>query len=337
MRRDANVSIFLATLACFAGSGHALPRQNAQDIATRTAAEDTGINAAERRRVLEAVISNLKEHYFDRSLAQKTADVLQAHESIGDDDVATDGASLAALLTRQLHDATQDMHLVVEYSADKLPSQPAAPTPEDLARYRSAMRQQNCTFEQIEMLPGGIGYLKLNSFPDPDVCDTVAQAAMARLNGANAVIFDLRDNRGGEPEMVAEIASTLFDRRIPWYNPRHNPSAVWLSPRRGISLAHKPVYILTSSRTFSGAEHFTYNLKMLKRAVVVGETTGGAAHAGVFHRIDDHFGMAILETKITNPYGGPDWSGTGVEPDVKVKAADAITTAMNLALSRARK
>jgi C-terminal processing protease CtpA/Prc len=91
------------------------------------------------------------------------------------------------------------------------------------------------------------------------------------------------------------------------------------------------VYVLTSASTISGAEHFSYDLKMLKRATLVGETTGGAGHSGVFHRIDEHFGMAIPETKAINPFSTPDWAGTGVEPDVKVKAADALTTAEKLA------
>ena len=105
-----------------------------------------------------------------------------------------------------------------------------------------------------------------------------------------------------------------------------------LSPEAGSTLADKPVYILTSSRTQSGAEHFTYDLKMLKRATVVGETTEGAAHSARFHRIDDHFGIAIPESRLTNPYGGPDWAVSGVEPDVAVKAADALTVAEQLSL-----
>jgi C-terminal processing protease CtpA/Prc len=89
--------------------------------------------------------------------------------------------------------------------------------------------------------------------------------------------------------------------------------------------------VLTSGSTWSAAEQFSYNLKMLKRATLVGETTRGGAHAGVFHRIDDHFGMGIPETRIVNPFGKADWEGTGVEPDVKVKAADALQTALQLA------
>ena len=89
--------------------------------------------------------------------------------------------------------------------------------------------------------------------------------------------------------------------------------------------------MLTSSTTWSGAEQFCYNLKMLKRATLVGETTRGGTHAGVFHRIDDHFGIGIPEEKPVNPFGSTDWEGVGVQPDVKANAADALETALKLA------
>jgi C-terminal processing protease CtpA/Prc len=146
----------------------------------------------------------------------------------------------------------------------------------------------------------------------------------------------MRDNRGGEPDMVALMAAYLFDHPEYWYNPRENTTQQsWtLSPVPGNRLADKPVYVLTSTRTFSGAEQFCYDLKMLKRATLVGETTGGGAHSGVFHRIDDHFGIGIPETKPINPFSKTDWAETGVEPDVKVKAADALETAEKLAESK---
>jgi C-terminal processing protease CtpA/Prc len=99
----------------------------------------------------------------------------------------------------------------------------------------------------------------------------------------------------------------------------------------------KPAFVLTSSRTLSGAEHFSYDLKMLKRATIVGETTGGAAHSGVFHRLGDHFGMGLPEVRAINPFSSVDWAVTGVEPDVKVKASDALDAAQQQLLSRARK
>ncbi len=225
------------------------------------------------------------------------------------------------------------MHLVMEYSAGILPEHPPAPTPESLARYRKAMEEQNCMFRKIEFLSPNIGYLKLDFFPDTSVCQSTATAAMAALNHAAAIIIDLRDNSGASPNMVMLIASYLFDHPEYMYSPRGAPTEEsWThSPVPGNTLADKPVYVLTSASTWSGAEQFSYDLKMLKRAKLVGETTRGGAHAGVFHRIDDHFGMGIPEQKAINPFGKADWEGVGVEPDVKVTAAEALETAEKLA------
>src|SRR5580700_5943489 len=156
---------------------------------------------------------------------------------------------------------------------------------------------------------------------------------------------------------VALSRSVAFRKRIvvggPWYildftrldhpeylyNPRENTTEQsWThSPVPGNTLADKPVYLLTSARTYSGAEQFSYDLKMLKRATLVGETTGGGAHSGVWHRIDDHFGMGIPETKAINPFSKTDWAEIGVEPDVKVNAADALVTAEKLAQGKLQK
>ena len=139
-----------------------------------------------------------------------------------------------------------------------LPDRPAGPSPEGLARYKAAMERQNCTFEKIEILPHNIGYLKLNSFPDPSICGAAAKATMASLNHVNAIIFDLRDNSGGYPEMVMLIAAYLFDHPEYMYNPRENTTErMWTrSPVPGSTLTDKPAFVLTSSRTLSGAEHF---------------------------------------------------------------------------------
>jgi C-terminal processing protease CtpA/Prc len=151
---------------------------------------------------------------------------------------------------------------------------------------------------------------------------------MSRLNDTDAIIFDLRDARGGYPEMARMMAGWLFDRPAKWYNPRATAPAQLLtaSPVPGSRLANKPVFVLTSSRTFSGAEHFTYNLKTLKRAIIVGETTSGASHAGT----------ATGAATPLRQVGGasepkPVWEGAGVQPDVRVNADDALRTAEKLA------
>ena len=297
------------------------------------------LDAAERRQVVESAASILKEHYVERENGQKMADALLEHEKNGDDDQITDGRTLAAVLTRQIREVSRDRHLIVEYSEEPLPAQPAAPTPESLLRYETAMRNRNCTFERVTVLPGHIGYLKFNSFPDVSVCRKTAEDAMDSLNSTRAIIFDLRDNRGGDPAMVMLLAAYLFDHPEYMYNPRENTTEQsWThSPVPGNKLADKPAYILTSVSTASAAEHFSYDLKMLKRATIVGERTAGAAHSGEWHRIDEHFGMGVPETKAINPFSTEDWAEVGVEADVQVKAEDALETAARLARGTQRK
>jgi C-terminal processing protease CtpA/Prc len=82
---------------------------------------------------------------------------------------------------------------------------------------------------------------------------------------------------------------------------------------------------------------FTYDLKMLKRATIVGEVTAGGAHAGVWHRIDDHYGVAIPENRAVNPYAQTDWEAVGIQPDIKVPAAEALKTALRQAQSQIQK
>jgi hypothetical protein len=314
-------------------------RPNPQDAAVAVAGtkdEGTAVNAAVRHRVIESAISNLEEHYVDRSVVGQMASALRSHEANGNDGPATGGDVFARLLTRQLRAVNPDKHLEVIYRQETLPAHPGEPTPAELAQYRKVLQGRNCDFEKVKILPGNIGYLKLNSFADFSICGSTAAAAMASLNSAHAVIFDLRDNHGGEPEMVARIAAYLFDHPEYWYNPRENTSREsWTkSPVPGNKLADKPVYVLTSHSTYSGAEQFCYDLKMLKRATLIGETTGGAAHAGAFYRIDDHFGIAVPEVRPINPYTTPGWAETGVEPDVKVSAGDSLKTAVSLAKSK---
>jgi uncharacterized protein (TIGR03435 family) len=117
------------------------------------------------------------------------------------------------------------------------------------------------------------------------------------------------------------------------YDPRENvsPRAWTPSPVPGSMLEHTPLYVLTSSRTYSAAEYVAYNLKMLKRATIVGETTRGGQHSGIFKRINDHFGVGVQHVAPINPYPVKGWEVIGVAPDVSVRSADALSAAVTLA------
>src|SRR5580692_1871560 len=290
------------------------------------------LDATSRRRIIASAIASIKQHHIDPLEAQKAADSLLAHDRQGDDDSATSTEEFTRLITKQMREATGDHQLELLYSPRAIPERPPGPPPAPSAAYRDEALRGNCAFEQVKILPHNIGYLKLNAFPDVSVCRATATAAMAQLNSADALIFDLRDNRGGFPGMVSLIAAYLFDHPEYMYCPLENTTAEsWThSPVPGNKLANKPVYILTSLRTISAAEEFTYDLKMLKRATLVGETTAGANHEASLHAIGDNFYVATVEVRAINPYSKYNWNDTGVEPDVKASAPDALTAALRL-------
>ena len=105
----------------------------------------------------------------------------------------------------------------------------------------------------------------------------------------------------------------------------------------GKRLTGKPAFVLTSKRTFSGAEEFSYNLKNLKRATIIGETTGGGAHPVQGHRIDDHFIIGVPFARAINPISKTNWEGTGVEPDIKAPQDEALDVARKMALEQIAK
>ena len=299
------------------------------------------VDAAERRRVIDGAITELKAFYIFPDVGQKMADALLMHEHRGDDDAETDGQMFASLLTMQMREVSHDKHLRMVFQPEGSITS-LGPSAAEQARYRNDMRRGNCTFKKVTTLAHGIGYVKFDGFPEASICRSTVARVMTSLNGSDALIFDLRENHGGDPHMVAWVASYLFDKRTHLndiYNrTRDRTEQFWTqSPVPGNRLANKPVYVLTSTETFSGAEEFCYDLKNLKRATLIGETTGGGAHPAGPHRIDERFTIIVPDSRPINPISKSDWEGTGVAPDVKVNAEDALKTAEALAAKKLRR
>jgi Peptidase family S41 len=288
-------------------------------------------DAEEKHRVLLGVAEVLKQRYSDQAAAQRLGkSLLHAEGALGN---TADPDAFAVAVTRRLRADSGDMHFEVAYLRDQPPGRTAAAVND--AAYRATMRDANCMMAPPAILPHNIGYLKLDWFAEPEVCGESLVSAMKTLSRADGLVIDLRENSGGSPEMVKFLAGWLFDRPAFLWNPRESSAAnMWThSPMAGSGLASKPVWVLTSPRTYSAAEQFAYNLKMLHRATLVGETTAGATDVGVFHRIDDHFGIGLRESRVTNPYSSTDWAVHGVEPDVHIPAVQALETAQRMAVS----
>jgi C-terminal processing protease CtpA/Prc len=291
-----------------------------------------------RRKTVSAVAAALTEYYVDADLAAKMDAAVEAHLKAGDYDKITDGDLFAARLTDDLRDVSHDRHLRVNFSPFKMPP-PHPPTPEDEVRFHEEMARDNCAFQKIEILPGNIGYIKFDGFMDAGFCGPTVNAAMQFVAHTDALIFDIRENGGGQPDMVTLICSYLFDEPthiIDIYNRHENTTRQnWtLSYLPGPRYVDKPVYVLTSHGTFSGAEEFAFDLKNQKRATIVGEVTGGGAHPVSGHPAGDYFMVGVPFAKSMDPVTKTNWEGTGVEPDVKAKADDALATAEKLAAQK---
>ncbi len=221
------------------------------------------------------------------------------------------------------------------YSADPIPPQQSDRklSAEQQAEELAGMKSQNFGVERIERLPFNIGYLALQGFaPAKASADTIG-AAMTVLTNTDTLIIDLRKNGGGDPATVAMLASYFLDERTHlndiYYRSGDHTEQMWSSDfvtgaRYG---QKKELYILTSAHTFSAAEDFTYAMKNIKRATIIGETTGGGAHPGDVARLSDHFAVFVPNGRSISPVTKTDWEGTGVTPDVASSAADAMKTA----------
>jgi hypothetical protein len=306
--------------------------------------DDIRLDAAIRQKTVDAISKQLTEHYVYPDIATKMIQAVHEHLEHGEYDSITDGDEFADALSRDFRSVSHDQHLFVGYNPYLMPeptsvSGPQEPSPAEEARFRTMLEHQNCTFSKLEILNHNIGYIKFDAFPPPEFRGPTVVAAMSFVANTDALIFDLRENHGGDPSMVDFMVSYLFkqpthinDLTARDDNDTHRYWTLpWVPGQRFID---KPVYVLTSHGTFSGGEEFTFDLKTQKRATIVGEVTGGGAHPVRGMPAGDHFTIGVPFARPINPVTKGDWEGTGVEPDVRVSAADALTAAEKLAADK---
>ncbi|MGW1244706.1 S41 family peptidase [Streptomyces bobili] len=287
--------------------------------------------------VIDETARLLTEHYVFPEIAGQLTGLLQRRLTEGAYDV-DDTEELARLVTTDLQSVNGDRHLRLKHHAAPVSTKRGAAT-------LDAMRRDFDTSlggaPRVQLLDGGVAVVELAPmlFPLEWAAEPLS-AALALASRAQALIVDLRANRGGDPDTVAFVCSYLLDERthlntMHWRDGERSEQS-WSLPyvpgaRFGGS---KPLYVLTSDSTFSAAEELAYDLQQLGRAAVVGEPTRGGAHPCQGWTLHPHLEVTVPVGRAINPVSGTNWEGTGVRPDIPCAAADALDHAHALALAR---
>lgn len=205
-----------------------------------------------------------------------------------------------------------------------------------LKKYTDSRKQAN-GFKELKIIDGNIGYLNISFF----LAETnkTIDAYMHLLADTDAVIIDLQDNGGGNPKIVNYLCSYFLQSNLLintlYFRQGNRKDESITDDVNGKKMIDVPLFIITGSKTFSGAEEFSYNMQSQKRAVLVGEVTAGAANPGDVFKINPDLEIYIPTGTGTNPITKTNWEGTGVIPEIKTSGENAYSKAVELACQAA--
>ena len=302
-------SIFFMAFVCLTACGKIPAFHSEQD---GTAIESTSVST-----IVQDVASEFDRRYVSPEKGAKVANNLRKSLQTGRYDNIKYSEELANLLTDDIRGITKDIHAFVRYSSNRV-ANPA---------YTSA------AFERVERLQGNIGYIKLAIFSVPDKFRPSANAAMGLLADTDALIIDLRTTPGGHAGSVDYLCSFFFDPSVRTLLNTHSfrnrqPFESW-TVRTPSSYLYKPVYVLISQRTASGAEAFAYTMGSFGLATLVGEITAGGAHSSEIISIGHNFSVTVPTGQTRNSQTGANWEQTGVVPDLPATAESALELALH--------
>jgi hypothetical protein len=307
-------------------------------------------DAAAKASELERIGALVADHYVYADKAAAIAAEVRGLKSAPDLAGAADRSTWAAALTRRL--TPHDAHFAVTWKPPAAAAEVGRPASGEHAGPDLVEAATNYGFDAVQRLPGNIAYVRLSYFAGFDRSLTgaeapaarrTAEAALALIATTDAVIFDLRDNGGGSPDMIDLLLTPFFGDKPVLLNrfyQREGDRTIDFTTFANFEGARRPstpIYVLTSGRTASAAEEFSYDVQTQKRGIVVGETTYGGANPGDFFDAGDGFSVFISTGAAVNPITGRNWDGVGVKPDIPVPAADALTRTQTLALTEVLK
>ena len=285
------------------------------------------LDAAAIESAVRAVADVFEREYFDVALSKTVAEEIERRLDRGRYADAGAPAALAKRLTADFYELTKDKHIAVAIARRESGTAQSGPERRNVPT--------TAGFRRTEILPGNVGLLDLAFFMRPVEHRDALAASMKTLQSADALILDMRENGGGSPGTVALLISYLLEppeRALFEIVTRSGSRETYRTEPTPTRNAKRPVYVLTSPRSFSGGEGLAFLLQDLKRAVVIGEATAGAANPGRPYPAGDLFDITVPNGQLLTSVTRRNWEGHGVTPDIIVPAADAFLVAYLRAL-----
>ncbi len=286
-----------------------------------------------KENVIERLSQLMEDRYVFPEIAQKTSAYLKTKLKDGDFNQVSSLKEFATSLTSSVQEINRDKHMRIRLTP---PMRSRGNSGKDAVEIKldqiNFTREMTAGFREVKKFEGNIGYFDLRGFAPVEAGATVVDHMMALLHTCDAIIIDLRKNGGGSPAMVQYLCSYFFDKKVHlnslYWREGDRTDEFWTTEVAGEKLPDVPLIVLTSNRTFSGAEEFSYNMQTQKRATLIGETTGGGANPGGTVPINEDLVVFIPTGRAINPITGTNWEGVGVIPDFETSAKEALTEAL---------
>lgn len=293
--------------------------------------------------MIEAFGNALAKGYIHAGTGLQMSTHISEQLKAGRYDGITDPEVFVSRVSEDLRYLSKDLHLSIFYSPAELPELKGFETQisvEEKRQMQTEMSKDNYGLEKVEVLPGNIGYLDFRYFAPLEFSGDTYAGAFRKLEDVDALILDLRNNRGSMSDQVIPfLCGYLFSSSVHlnsiYFKQKEFTQQYWSSeyvPSK--KLSEVPVYVLISGRTFSGGEELAYDLQALKRATLVGHNTAGGANPVAPVKVSAHFGINLPQALVINPVTRTNWEGVGVQADKVVLPLLALETAHRLAIKQ---
>lgn len=165
------------------------------------------------------------------------------------------------------------------------------------------------------MLEDQVGLVTIENFDSRCSEETIAAIEALREEGAQKLIFDVRNNPGGFAEELVKVLDYLLPEGDLFRTERYDGyEDVDVSDENFLDM---PMAVLVNGDSYSAAEFFAAALQEYEAAIVVGEHTSGKGHFQTTYQLSDGSAVALSIGRYYTPKGVC-LEGVGIEPDVPV-------------------